>query len=400
MLGDRTRRSVRPHEPVRRHGTGSATRRMDRRRPQQPCKVPCRLVRTSYVLNCRRHPVWYFITFANSGYSIRDNGSGKAATQAVAEPSDEQLWKLVGTQEKFQLINKAGRYARVTGSGDNARLTTGSTAYSSGFSLIETGNSTYSPQLGDQSQLHIHRQRQIQPVGRNGNRTSHRLLERQRRKQSSGVRSRKRHALPRLQSDRINHLQTRIQTLALVHRSCHSHRSRQHLDGILAAPRQRPAWRKHVQRREPRPDSHERKNALERTQHRQRRIIRRLSQLRITFVDMLDEAGFGYTNETAAGNYYRTLDLSTATGESGFTSPDGSVSFKRQYIVSYPDGVVAVRISASNPERFSRNTPLKAANPASSPPLPLLRRRRHIRRQTPDHSLQRTDQSRCPPAAK
>jgi len=81
------------------------------------------------------------------------------------------------------------------------------------------------------------------------------------------------------------------------------------------------------------------------------------------FVDMLDEAGFGYTNETAAGNYYRTLDLSTATGESGFTSPDGSVSFKRQYIVSYPDGVVAVRISASKPGKIFQKYTLESGKP-------------------------------------
>ncbi len=283
MLGDRTRRSVRPHEPVRRHGTGSATRRMDRRRPQQPCKVPCRLVRTSYVLNCRRHPRVVLHNICQQRIfhprqrvrQSRHTGRSGAVRRTALEISGHT--GKIPAHQQSRTLRTGNRIRRQRTSHNRLhRLLLRVLSYRDRKLHLLS-------QLGDQSQLHIHRQRQIQPVGRNGNRTSHRLLERQRRKQSSGVRSRKRHALPRLQSDRINHLQTRIQTLALVHRSCHSHRSRQHLDGILAAPRQRPAWRKHVQRREPRPDSHERKNALERTQHRQRRIIRRLSQLRITF---------------------------------------------------------------------------------------------------------------------
>ncbi|MDE7387990.1 MAG: glycoside hydrolase family 95 protein, partial [Muribaculaceae bacterium] len=70
------------------------------------------------------------------------------------------------------------------------------------------------------------------------------------------------------------------------------------------------------------------------------------------YVDMLDEAGFGQSEEDAAINYYRALDLTTATGVSGFSTADGSVNYKREYIVSNPDGVVAMHISADQPGKI------------------------------------------------
>ncbi len=51
--------------------------------------------------------------------------------------------------------------------------------------------------------------------------------------------------------------------------------------------------------------------------------------------------------------YRRQLDLSTATVTVGYASPDSSVVYRREYIASHPDGVLAVRLSASRPGRVS-----------------------------------------------
>ena len=51
--------------------------------------------------------------------------------------------------------------------------------------------------------------------------------------------------------------------------------------------------------------------------------------------------------------YRRQLDLSTATATVGYASPDSSVVYRREYIASHPDGVLAVRLSASRPGRVS-----------------------------------------------
>jgi alpha-L-fucosidase 2 len=88
---------------------------------------------------------WYFIQFANSGNVVESNGTGKACTLGTAEPTNNKLWKVVGTATNFQLVNKDGNYACVTGTGNSARLYLIKNPYSAGFSMVETTNSTYAP---------------------------------------------------------------------------------------------------------------------------------------------------------------------------------------------------------------------------------------------------------------
>jgi alpha-L-fucosidase 2 len=60
--------------------------------------------------------------------------------QAAIARDDAQLWKLVGTQDNFQLVNRLGEYASV---GSNGMLVTSATEYSDGFALEVTTNTTY-----------------------------------------------------------------------------------------------------------------------------------------------------------------------------------------------------------------------------------------------------------------
>ena len=88
---------------------------------------------------------WYFIEFAQNNNTILDQGAGSNTILTKADPVDGQLWKLVGSKNNFQLVSKLGNYATVSGTGNSARLATGATPYSAGFSLVETTNSTFSP---------------------------------------------------------------------------------------------------------------------------------------------------------------------------------------------------------------------------------------------------------------
>ncbi|MBQ7741834.1 MAG: glycoside hydrolase family 95 protein [Bacteroidaceae bacterium] len=88
---------------------------------------------------------WYFIEFAQNNNTILDQGAGSNAILTKADPVDGQLWKLVGSRDNFQLVSKLGNYATISGSGNSARLATGATPYSAGFSLVETTNSSHSP---------------------------------------------------------------------------------------------------------------------------------------------------------------------------------------------------------------------------------------------------------------
>ncbi len=56
-----------------------------------------------------------------------------------------------------------------------------------------------------------------------------------------------------------------------------------------------------------------------------------------------------------AKKYYRSLDLTTAVAAAQWLSPDQSVTFRREYIASYPDKVIAVHLSASEPGQLSHH---------------------------------------------
>src|SRR5574344_689108 len=64
----------------------------------------------------------------------------------------------------------------------------------------------------------------------------------------------------------------------------------------------------------------------------------------------MEDLGSTYSTSSstyAAKNYYRNLDLTTATASASWTSPDGATTYTRQYIASYPDQCVAIHLKAS-----------------------------------------------------
>lgn len=65
------------------------------------------------------------------------------------------------------------------------------------------------------------------------------------------------------------------------------------------------------------------------------------------FIENLDEVTFGHTPDKMVKNYVRYLDLKTATAGVEFTDNSGAVRYVREYIVSQPDNVVAMRLRAS-----------------------------------------------------
>ncbi len=64
------------------------------------------------------------------------------------------------------------------------------------------------------------------------------------------------------------------------------------------------------------------------------------------YVEEISEI-FGNSSDKAVANYVRNLDLSEGKANVAFTSPDGSISYTREFIASYPDNVVAMRYAAS-----------------------------------------------------
>lgn len=62
---------------------------------------------------------------------------------------------------------------------------------------------------------------------------------------------------------------------------------------------------------------------------------------------------FGYTADKAATDYVRNLDLKEGKANVSYTTADGEIAYTREYIASYPDKSVVVRIAASKPGQVS-----------------------------------------------
>lgn len=63
---------------------------------------------------------------------------------------------------------------------------------------------------------------------------------------------------------------------------------------------------------------------------------------------------FGTASTKGVKDYVRTLDLTTATATAEWKNTDKTVTFRREYIASYPDQVVAVHLTASEPGQLSQ----------------------------------------------
>ena len=88
---------------------------------------------------------WYYIQFAISDQSFKDNGEEETVQFCAIDIADEQQWKFVGNPDSLQIINKSGRYAYANGSDKSAgRLKMRNTPDPDGFRLVETTNSQYS----------------------------------------------------------------------------------------------------------------------------------------------------------------------------------------------------------------------------------------------------------------
>gem|GEM_PF-1571643 len=88
--------------------------------------------------------VWYFINFSKGGCVLASDGLGKSCLRARALPVDGQMWKVTGTADNAQFVNKAGEYLTWdSGTSGAGSIKTSASPYANGFSIIPTENSDY-----------------------------------------------------------------------------------------------------------------------------------------------------------------------------------------------------------------------------------------------------------------
>lgn len=107
--------------------------------------LPCFAAPTEPEYSTDAKSTYYCVEFARNNNLIASQGDGKNAV--LAKPNsmayDRQVWKVVGSKSNFQLINAAGEYAVITGTGNAARVAASTTPFAPGFSLVASSNASY-----------------------------------------------------------------------------------------------------------------------------------------------------------------------------------------------------------------------------------------------------------------
>ena len=86
---------------------------------------------------------WYYIQFCNGGWVIEDKGVGENVRTAKVNDFNTQRWRVIGTKDKCQFINQDGHYLVY----NNNRIQTSVTPDEKGFRLVATSNGRYAPSL-------------------------------------------------------------------------------------------------------------------------------------------------------------------------------------------------------------------------------------------------------------
>lgn len=286
---------------------------------------------------------WYFLQFRNGGFTIADAGEGVNSTVQLAQPVAGQLWKLVGNQSSFYLQNKDGRYLTY----QNSRLTTTSTEPTIRFNLIASTNTNYFPAW------------EIGIVGTSGTAFN----------QWGGAAAGNTIGLYNIgdggnpigfvKENEMSYADYRVEGVSSFAPVNPFTLWYKQPITLLSSPSGDP-WREYAL-----PLGNGQLGATfyggvkkEQIQFNEKTLWTGRStdksasygayqNFGSVFIENLDSQTFDQTDAKSVKNYVRYLDLNTATGVVQFTNADGSVTYTREYIVSYPDNVIAMRLKAT-----------------------------------------------------
>ncbi len=308
-------------------------------------------------------PKWYFIRSKKGQNVLVDNGVDEAVRLGTSDPVDEQLWWLEGTQDNFQLINKAGHYAVISdvalgadepsnGGACSNPLRTSATAYTGGFSLAESTNATYSPAWIIKANGHTGGYFNAWGGTQNGssiglwtdtgdanNAFEFVDVDKMAYKdyKSIGIES----FVP---ENKLTLWYTEPATTAPLYASGDGYSSWMEYslpigNGQFGASIFGGIQKDEIQFNE--------KTLWSGRSTDVSSEYGDYENFGSVYAELLDE-DFGYASTEAAQDYYRLLDLNNAIAKVSFKNPTGTVTYKREYIASNPDGVVVARYTAEN----------------------------------------------------
>ncbi len=305
---------------------------------------------------------WYFLQFCRGGCVMQAKGEGESVVRANPAPLSSMRWKLVGTQENFQIVTESGQYMTVIGfsSNNNGCIKTSSTPYEPGFTIEPTGNESY------------YRNWELKPNGMTGNGNKEYV------NQFGGttigglfglyIYSDPNNAMNFVPADEMVYGEYTIQgstdwTPENANTLWYTSPGSDWMNWALPIGNGRFGAQILGGVHEDEISFTEKTLWSGRsTDHGQSSYLgygsfQGFGNLMINAID--DKMPFGWDETKAVKNYRRTLDLTNATAGVYFTSPDGETDYAREFIASYPDGVVAIHFTATKPGSISQRFTLQ-----------------------------------------
>lgn len=302
---------------------------------------------------------WYFLRFCNGGCVMQSTGNGESVLRATPAPVSSMQWKLVGSQDNFQAVTADGQYLTVSGSGEGC-IKTSSSPYEGGFSLLPCENERYltnweiKPNAvnNDNGQNYVNQFGGTSIGGKFG------LWS------FTDVNN----AMNFVPVDEMVYGEYAIKgisdwtpdnALTLWYTAPgtdwmnwampigNGRFGAQILGGVHEDEisfTEKTLW-------SGRSSDHGASNYLGYGS------FQGFGNLMINTIDQ--KMPFGWDDASAVRNYRRTLDLTNATAGVYFTSPDGETDYAREFIASYPDGVVAIHFTATKPGSLSQRFTLQ-----------------------------------------
>jgi len=297
--------------------------------------------------------VWYYIQFKNGSAVLQDMGDGTNLMTKALTTSDSQLWKVVGTQDSCEIVSKNGRHIYYTGAsrGSSYRFAS-STSRIGNLKLVSTTNSTYSPAWEIQNRtMPGYSMNQWSGTGADKELGSWDAYD---------PNNPLEFVLP---SDIVitdmlpttlveykyaastSYNPSNLATLWYTKPTTSETVSNPWMDYALPIGNGQFGGMVYGGIHQDVLQFNEK--TLWTGSSTVRGAYQNFGQLYIE--EMCDSLFSTTLSAKAARNYYRQLDLETATASASWTNPAGTVTFKREYIASYPDQCIAIRLSASKP---------------------------------------------------
>lgn len=293
---------------------------------------------------------WYFMHFKVGGRVMRAQANGASVLRANPGPTPDMIWKVTGSQDNCQFVNQNGQYLTIVGSGDGC-VKTSDAAFAPGFSLVPCENENY------------YRNWEIKPNNANAANGQNYI------NQFGGTYvggmfglwtlGDPNNAMNFTPVDMIEYGEFTIagttdwtpsNTSTLWYTAPgtdwqewglpigNGRFGAQILGGLIKDEisfTEKTLW-------SGRSTDHGDSNYLGYGS------FQGFGNLMIKTI-ITEDTPFGWDDAKAVKNYRRTLDLTNATAGVYFSTPDGKTDFAREFIASYPDGVVAIHFTATAP---------------------------------------------------